>query len=80
MTFDKNFGYLFDIGDYVFFRSKRGIVIESQLPKICEFTGDAESGYYKILCHDGEEFIDYHYVFELDIEYIREQKLKKLGI
>ena len=37
-------------------------------------------GWYKILMDDGNEFIDYHYVFELDIQRTREEKLKKIGI
>ena len=74
MFFDNNFVNLFEIGDYVKFRNIRGVVIEFSYP------ASSQPGYYKILKDDGNEFIDYHYVFNIDIERIRQNKLKELGI
>jgi len=78
MYFDKYFGTLFEIGDPVFFRNKRGIIIETKQPKICQFTAKKSAGYYKLKCHDGIIYNDYHYVFKLDTQYYRDKKLEAL--
>jgi hypothetical protein len=49
-------------------------------PSICPYTGSPEPGSITIEREDGSEFIDYHYVFELDIEKMRDDKLKSIGI
>ena len=79
MFIDKEHGTMFEIGEWiVYYRfgiyHKSGIVLEANYPN------DGNAGWYKILMDDGNEFIDYHYVFELDIQRTREEKLKKIGI
>ena len=79
MFIDKEHGTMFEIGEWiVYYRfgiyHKSGIVLEAHYPI------DGNSGWYKILMDDGNEFIDYHYVFELDVQRTREERLKKIGI
>ncbi len=76
------------IGDFVKYRSfflpnlllGRGQIIDIREPSICPYTRSPEPGSITIEREDGSEFIDYHYVFELDIEKMRDDKLKELGI
>jgi len=81
MFIDKEHGTMFEIGEWIVhsisrfgIHHKSGIVLEAHLP----INGDA--GWYKILMDNGNEFIDYHYVFELDVQRTREERLKELGI
>jgi len=69
-----------NIGDFVKYRSHRGQIIDMIEPSNCPYTGAPEPGSITIEREDGSEFMDYHYVFELDIEKMREWKLKELGI
>lgn len=79
------------IGDFVRYRSHpsishftrkshRGQIIDIIEPYICPYGRSSEPGSITIVREDGSEFIDYHYVFELDIEKMRDDKLKELGI
>ena len=81
--FSNEHGLMFEIGEWiVYYRfgiyHKSGIVLEAHYP----INGDA--GWYRILMDDGNEFIDYHYVFELDVLKDRQakriNKLLELGI
>lgn len=79
MFIDKEHGTMFEIGEWIVYyrfgiHHKSGIVLEAHYP----INGDA--GWYKILMDNGNEFIDYHYVFELDKQRTREERLKELGI
>jgi len=83
MFVDKEHGTLFEIGDFVeyFVRARkyktrpiRGKVAYAQYP------ADGKAGWYAIELDDGQEFCDYHYVFRLDEQRTREEKLKRLGI
>jgi hypothetical protein len=69
-----------NIGDFVKYRSHRGQIIDIIEPYICPYGRSSEPGSITIVREDGSEFMDYHYVFELDIEKMRDDKLKKLGI
>ncbi len=69
-----------EIGDFVKYRKYRGQVIEITDPYTCPYTGEPEPGSITIITKAGYEFMDYHYVFELDREKMREEKLKVLGI
>jgi hypothetical protein len=69
-----------NIGDFVKYRSHRGQIIDMIEPSICPYTGSPEPGSITIEREDGYEFMDYHYVFELDIEKMRDYKLKSIGI
>jgi hypothetical protein len=71
-----------EIGDFVKHRKYRGQVIEITDPYTCPYTGAPEPGSITIITEvpAGYEFMDYHYVFELDREKMREEKLKVLGI
>ena len=84
-------GKKFNIGDFVKYRSypsishftrksHRGQIIDIIDPSNCPYTGAPEPGSITIVREDGSEFIDYHYVFELDIEKMRDDKLKSIGI
>jgi len=76
------------IGDFVRYRSfflpnlllGRGQIIDMIEPYICPYTGSPEPGSITIVREDGSINTDYHYVFELDIEKIRDDKLKSIGI
>jgi len=79
------------IGDFVKYRSypsishftrksHRGQIIDIIDPYICPYGTSSDPGSITIVREDGSEFIDYHYVFELDIEKMRDDKLKELGI
>jgi hypothetical protein len=69
-----------EMGDFVKYRKYRGQVIEITDPYTCHYTGEPEPGSITIITKVGYEFMDYHYVFELDREKMREEKLKVLGI
>jgi hypothetical protein len=69
-----------NIGDFVKYRSHRGQIIDMIEPYICPYTGSPEPGSITIVREDGSVNSDYHYVFELDIEKMRDDKLKELGI
>jgi hypothetical protein len=74
-----------EIGDFVKYRKYRGQVIEITDPYTCPYTGAPEPGSITIITKTIitkaiYEFMDYHYVFELDREKMREEKLKVLGI
>jgi hypothetical protein len=69
-----------EMGDFVKYRKYRGQVIEITDPYTCPYTGAPEPGSITIVTKVGYEFMDYHYVFELDREKMREEKLKVLGI
>jgi len=69
-----------NIGDFVKYKSHRGQIIDIREPSTCPYTGDPEPGSITIEREDGSEFMDYHYVFELDIEKIRECKLNSIGL
>ena len=66
---------IFKIGDFVKYRNFRGRIIEITPPT------SKCAGYYKIAYMEGgveKYFEDYHYVFQLDIEETRNQKINKL--
>ena len=78
-----------NIGDFVKYRSHpiishitrkshRGQIIDIIEPYICPNSRSPEPGSITIEREDGSEFIDYHYVFELDIEKMRECKLNSI--
>ncbi len=77
-----------NIGDFVKYRSfflpnlllGRGQIIDMIEPYICPYTGSPEPGSITIEREDGSINSDYHYVFELDREKMRDDKLKSLGI
>jgi hypothetical protein len=70
----------FEIGDFVKYRKHRGQIIDILDPYNCPYTGAPEPGFITIIGEDGHIHSEYHYVFELDREKIREDKLKELGI
>ena len=85
MFIDKEHGILFEIGDFVEYfvrglprkyntKPIRGKVTDAQYP------ADGKAGWYAIELDDGQEFCDYHYVFQLDEQRTREEKLNRLGI
>lgn len=69
MFFHKKWGTIFDVGDYVTFRNKGGIVTSVTLPN------DKEPGYYEVKLNNGILLVDYHYCFKLDIEETRNKKI-----
>ena len=79
MFIDERYGTMFELGEWIFYPGrtkypKQGIVIEAHYPE------GGEAGWYKILMYDGSEYVDYHYVFALDVQRTREEKLKSIGI
>jgi hypothetical protein len=79
------------IGDFVKYKSHpsishftrkyhRGQIIDIIEPYTCPHTGSPEPGSITIVREDGSINTDYHYVFELDREKMRDDKLKELGI
>jgi hypothetical protein len=69
MFFHDKWGVIFDIGDHVTLRNKKGIVTSVTLPN------DKEAGYYTVKLDNIGLFIDYHYCFKLDIEETRNKKI-----
>ena len=78
MFIDKYFGELLEVGDPVFHRNKKGVVIEAVQPLHCYYIGNLSPGYYKVLLENGSELKDYHYAFRFDIQTSREQKINKI--
>jgi len=64
---------MFDIGYLIRYRKYRGEVTEVTPPN------GNKAGYYKIRLHETDkDFVDYHYVFQLDLEKIREIKINNI--
>jgi hypothetical protein len=81
MYIHEEWGTIFEIGDSVKYRNIRGIVTDAVLPTKNKFgycSSEQFSGYYRIIDSNNKQFIDYHYVFELDREGDRERKLNNL--
>jgi hypothetical protein len=75
MYIHEKWGPIFEIGDFIKSKHRdiRGKVIEVDLPKI------NQAGHYTIMdSNRNKEYLDYHYVFELDIQEERERKLNNL--
>ena len=79
--FSNEHGLMFEPGEWIVYsrpNRKSGVVIEAVYPV------DGNAGHYKILMDNMETFIDYHYVFELDVLRDRQEKrmkrLLELGI
>lgn len=85
MFADKEHGTLFEIGDFVEY-FVRGLTRKYKTKPIrgkvayAQYPADGKAGWYAIELDDGQEFCDYHCVFQLDEQRTREEKLKKLGL
>jgi len=79
MIFHDVWGKIYEVGDFVKHRKHRGEVVYAQIPYVDE-DGDLHAGYYNILTDEGTIYVDYHFAFETDVERIREERLKELGI
>jgi len=67
-------GPIFEIGDFIKSKHRdiRGKVIKVDLPS------RNKAGYYTIIDSNNKKYLDYHYIFELDIQEERERKLNNL--
>ena len=79
MFIDERYGTMFEPGEWIYYPGrikypKQGIVIEAHYPE------GGEAGWYKIIMDDGSEYVDYHFVFALDVRRTREERLKSIGI
>jgi hypothetical protein len=79
MYIHEEWGPIFEIGDFIKSKHRdiRGKVIEVDLPKINQ-EGYYIVGYYTIIDSNNKKYLDYHYIFELDIQRERERKLNNL--
>ena len=79
MIHTEEWGTLFEPGEWIKHKmrpGKGGLVIEAVAPQDDMY--GLTAGWYRVLRDDGTEYIDYHYVFCLDEQRTREEKLNEL--